>query len=80
MILNDNIMRYEIKKILKQANIKVNQKNLDTVKDIIVNNYNVEKFTKEIYETIEYSSQTKELTEKNEGLKYFVLFDSIYIA
>ena len=49
----DSRLALEMENILKQANIKVNKKNLEKVKDYLVNNYDVEELTKEIYETIE---------------------------
>ncbi len=53
MILEDEIMNAEMKKILAQAKLKVTDENIEMMKELIVNTYDVEEFAKEIYETIE---------------------------
>ena len=46
-------MTKAMKDILIQSNIKVTKKAMEKLKDVIVQNYDVADFTKEIYETIE---------------------------
>lgn len=53
MILEDEIMNTEMKKILAEAKLKVTDENLEMMKELIVNSYNIQDFAKEIYETIE---------------------------
>jgi hypothetical protein len=53
MILEDAIMNVQMKKILAEAKLKVTNENIEMMKELIVNNYDIEEFAKEIYETIE---------------------------
>ena len=66
----DNVLALEIENILKQANINVNKKNFEKVKDFVVNNYDVEELTKEVYETKGNEARPAHLPTKKQYQTY----------
>ena len=81
MILADDIVTLEMKKILQEAKIKITDKNLEMMKEFIVINYDVEEFAKEIYETIENEepiSKPQQLPKKKQFQTYECKYNFIF--
>lgn len=66
MFLNDDMLAFEIEKIFNETKIKVKQKTLDKVKEIIIHHYDSEEFRKEICEIMDTCEpKSQQLSRKN---------------